>query len=91
MHCHTGLNKSCQANIVGTVIFYFSHHLHAEKIILGSELVISQTIASPVVGIIMSSNSLPAGITGLLETLGAGHDVAAYNPLKVHHAVGAPA
>ena len=30
MLCHTGLNKICRANIVGTIIFYFSHHLHAD-------------------------------------------------------------
>ena len=50
MHCHTGINKSCQANIVGTVIFYFSHHLHTEKIILGSELVWAKCMPGQVQG-----------------------------------------
>ena len=28
----TGLDKSCQANIVGTIIFYFLHHLHLSSL-----------------------------------------------------------
>ena len=56
----TGLDKSCQANIVGTIILHFSHHLHPEKIILAQPTY----MLSPLFFGLCEMHVLPLGFVG---------------------------